>query len=182
MGKVGVFDPGVIENSKDIILGEGILKFDGTADGATRGGSSIEIDKELKDVNFDGAYGSVKGIERYTKFIPKLKINFLNLTASLLQKCVPGTLTEDLKDEDGDYDEFALDLEITSAHVISDLTFNGQKLNGDSCVADLKNAVNIDSFSLDFKEKDEITSEMIFTGFYAYATPTTPPIDITEEE
>lgn len=178
---IGVFNPSV-PTANDIMLGEGILyKNYGTGGqeliGATRGGSKLEIERNIKEIAFDGAYGATQGLRRYEKFIPKLIVNFLKLTYSNFIYGLPVSVA-DGTDQDGTYKEITFDLDINASDVLSNVTFVGQKQDGKVSLIKLLNALNIDSITLDFKEKDEITSEMTYTGFYTSADATIPPIEI----
>jgi hypothetical protein len=178
----GVFSPSV-PTADDIMLGEGVVYYNygagGGVIGATRGGSKLEIEKTIKEIKFDGAYGAVRGLRRYEKYIPKLVINFLKLTYGNFVHGLPVTVT-DGTDKDGTYKKISFDLEITASDVLTNVTFVGQKQNGKEISIYLKNALNIDNITLDFKEKDEVTSEMTYTGFYSASTPTVPPIEIRD--
>jgi hypothetical protein len=182
---IGVFSPVVPEKANDLLLGEGILyKNYGEAGeaiiGATRGGSKLEIERNIKQMAFDGAYGAHKGLRRYERFVAKLVINFLKLTYTNLAYGVPITVS-DGTDQDGTYKKIAFDLDINASDVLTNITFVGQKHDGKYCIIKLENALNIDKIELEFKEKDEVVSEMTYTGFYSYATPTTPPLKIQDE-
>ena len=164
------------------LLGEGIVyKNYGVGGaaiiGAIRGGSKLQIDRKIRDINFDGAYGSVHGMRRYERYDAKLVINFLKLTYTNLAYGLPITVS-DGADQDGTYKKIVFDLEIAAADVLSNVAFVGQKHDGKQCIILVENALNIDKIALEFKEKDEVTSEMTYTGFYTYAAPTTPPVKI----
>lgn len=179
------FSPAVPQKANDILLGEGVLyKNYGEAGeaviGATRGGSKLEIERAIKEVAYDGSYGPTKNMRRYERFVVKLVINFLKLTYTNLAYGVPVTVS-DGSDPDGTYKKISFDLEIAAADVLTNITFVGQKHDGSYCVIKVENALNIDNISLEFKEKDEIVSEMTYTGFYTYAAPTTPPLIIQDE-
>jgi hypothetical protein len=179
------FNPAVPESANDILLGEGVLyKNYGEAGeaiiGATRGGSKLEIDRDIKEIAYDGAMGPTKGMRRYNRFVAKLVVNFLKLTYTNLAYGIPVTVT-DGTDADGTYKKIAFDLDIVAADVLTNITFKGQKLDGEYCIIKVENALNIDNISLEFKEKDEVISEMTYTGFYTAAAPTTPPVVIQDE-
>jgi len=182
---IGVFSPAVPELAKDILLGEGIVYKNYGEEGeaiigATRSGSKLEIDRSIKEIKFDGAYGPTKSMRRYETCVVKLIINFLKLTYTNLAYGLPVTVS-DGSDKDGTYKKISFDLEIAAADVLTNVAFLGYKDNGDYCLIKVDNALNIDKIGLDFKEKDEVTSEMTYTGFYTYADPTTPPLEIREE-
>lgn len=181
---IGVFSPAVPATSKDIMLGEGVVyknygEVGEAIIGATKGGSKLSIDKKIKDIKFDGAYGSTKGLRRYERYEAKMSINFLKLNYVNMAYGLSVTVT-DGTDKDGTYKEIAFDIEIAAADVLTNIAFVGQKQDGTQCMIILENALNIDKIDIDFKEKDELASEMTYTGFYTYAAPTVPPIKIRE--
>lgn len=180
----GVFTPAVPDSANDIMLGEGaVYKNYGVAGeaalGATSGGSKLDIDRKIKEIKYDGAYGKTKGLRRYEELIPKLSVKFLKLTYTNMVEGLPTTVT-DGTDKDGTYKEISFDLNIEAADVLDNIAFVGQKLDGEECAIIIENALNIDKISIDFKEKDEVVSELVYTGFYSYSTPTTPPIVVRD--
>jgi len=79
----GVITP-TVPSANDIALGE--FKVYGNYEkpseielGATRGGCKIDIERSIKEITFDGAYGAIKGLRRYEKFNVKLTLNSLCL-------------------------------------------------------------------------------------------------------
>ena len=180
-----VFSPAVPEKASDLMLGEGEVYKDyeeaGSAlVGATRGGSKLEIEWEKKEIEYDGAMGPTKGMRRTTRFVPKLMINFLKLNYSNFAYGLNVTVS-DGTDKDGTYKETAFDTSFDAADVLDNMTFKGYTADGDYYIIKVLNALNIDNISLEFKEKDEVVSEMAYTGFYTYAAPTTPPLVIQKE-
>lgn len=180
----GVFNPSVPDKSNDILLGEGIVwKNYGVAGaaiiGATRGGSKLTLERKIRDINFDGAYGSVKGLRRFETYKVKLAVNFLKITYTSLSYGLSLT-TSAITDVDGSFNKTTFNLDFDSADVLSNVAFVGQKNDGKACIIIVENALNIDNIELDFKEKDELTTELVYTGFYTYAAPTTPPIKILD--
>jgi hypothetical protein len=181
------FSPAVIHKAKDLLLGEGALYKDyvdegtkGTLIGATRGGTKLEIDWSKKEIDYDGSMGPTKGMRRTERFVAKLIVNFLKLTYVNLAYGLNVTVS-DGSDADGTYKKFAFNTSFASTDPMTNITFVGYKANGEFCVIILENALNINDISLEFKEKDEVISEMTYTGFYTYAAPTTPPLTIREE-
>jgi hypothetical protein len=179
------FSPAVIEKAKDLLLGEGVLYVNYEEDGqavigATRGGSKLEIDWSKKEVDYDGSMGPTKGMRRTERFVAKFVINFLKLTYTNLAYGLNVTVS-DGTDQDGTYKKISFNLTFASTDVLKNITFVGYKADGTYCIIKLENAFNMDNISLEFKEKDEVVSEMTYTGFYTYAAPTTPPLVIQEE-
>jgi hypothetical protein len=180
----GVFSPTVPALADDIMLGEGaIYKNYGEAGeaalGATAGGSKFELDTKLKEIKYDGAYGKTKGMRRMETAVPKLTVKFLKITYTNIVAGVPCTVS-DGTDADGTYKEITFDLDYVAGDVLTNIAFVGQKLDGGATTIKVENALNIDKLSFDFKSKDEVSLECTYTGFYAYATPTTVPCLIND--
>jgi len=180
-----VFNPAVPEKANDILLGEGELYKDyGLAGsaliGATRGGSKLEIEWIKKEIEYDGAMGPTKGMRRTERFVPKLMINFLKLNYTNFAYGLNVTVS-DGTDQDGTYKETAFNTSFAAADVLDNITYKGYTADNDYYIIKVLNALNIDNISLEFKEKDEVVSEMTYTGFYSYLTPTTPPLVIQKE-
>lgn len=177
----GVFNPNVVDKSNDILLGEGAVYKDygevtELAFGATQGGSKVEIKREIKNVAYDGQYGLTKGLKKFIKYIPKLTINLLKMTYTTFLLGVPCTTT-DGTDADGTYKKTVLNIGWASTDVLTNVAFKGYKNDGKICLIKVKNALNIDNINLEFKG-EEVVGELVYTGFYTYAAPTTPPIEI----
>jgi len=171
-----------IPNAQDILLGEGVVYKDygeGTSAviGATRGGSRLSVEKPVRVIAYDGSYGPTKNMRRIEMYIVKLIINFLKLTYTNLVYGLSMTVS-DGTDQDGTYKKMNFDLEIAAADVLTNVTFKGQKHSGEVTLIKVLNALNISPIKWEFKSKDEIVSEMTYTGFYFAATPTVPPLEI----
>lgn len=175
----GVFTPEVPVDD-DIWLGEGIFYADygevGEAViGATRGGSKVEIDKVIKEIAYDGAYGPTKDMRRYERYVPSFKVNLLKMTYESLIYAMPA----DSSDE-GDYHEISFRLNIEDTDYLTNITFVGKTHAGDNVIIYIYNPLNDGNITLDFKEKDELVSELQYTGHYDPSTPTTPPIEVRQ--
>jgi len=177
----GVWSP-TIPKVGDVMLGEGILYKDyGEGSqaivGATRGGSKLQIEKPIRVVDYDGAYGETKDMRRTEMFIVRLVVNFLKLSYTNFAYGLPVTVS-DGSDADGTYKKTTFNLEIADTDVLTNLTFKGWKMDGTVTLIKVLNALNINPISLEFKAKDEVVAEMTYTGFYFAATPTVPPLEI----
>jgi hypothetical protein len=177
----GVFSPNYVDKAKDILLGECLVYANNTSTpvllGATSGGSKVDITKNIIDVKYDGAYGKTKGLRRVSTVDAKVTVNYLRIDYTNLTYGIPVTVS-DGTDQDGTYKEIAFDLEFASGDVLDDLTLIGQYFDGQVCRIQLDNALCVDKIELDFKEKDHVTAQIVYTGFYSTSTPTTPPIHL----
>jgi hypothetical protein len=171
----GVFNPAIPEKANDILLGEGIVKANGIITGATQGGSKLEIDRTIKPTKYDGSYGDTKGLKKYERYVVRLTINFLKVNHENIAYGNPVTVS-DGQDSDGIYKKIDFNLDVKASDVIDVLSFEGFKLDNTPCTIQVEKALNIGSMSFDFKEKGEIVLPMVYTGFYTFASPTTPPL------
>jgi hypothetical protein len=174
-----VFDP-TAPDDNDIFLGEGVFYRDhGEAGerilGATAGGSKFEIMKEVRAIPVDGAYGEVKGLRRYTRYVPSFTVNLLKIDYLTLTDGV----NADYSDE-GDYKEVTFRINLEDTDYLDNVTFVGNKLDGKACVIKIENVLNDGNIELEHKEKDELVSEMMYTGHYLRTALTTPPFEIHE--
>jgi hypothetical protein len=172
------YSPQVPDDAK-IILGEGkVYKDYGELTeavlGAPRGGATFSVDKEIKEIEFDGAYGPVEGLRRKTKCVPSLKVSLLELDDDLLVDIVPGASTTPV----GTYDEVSESLDIAATDYYTNITFVGETLDGDSVVIIIDNALADDKLEMAFKSKDELVIDVTFTGHYDTSTPTTVPYKV----
>lgn len=173
----GVFTP-TVPTDNDIMLGEGIYYADygevGEAIiGATRGGGKVEIDKVIREIPYDGAYAETKGLRRYERYVPRFMVNMLKMTYESLAYAMPMTVVDE-----GDYHSMTFNLNIEDSDYLTNIAFAGFKLDGKGTIIIIHNPLNDGNISLDFKAKDEVVSELQYTGHYLKTTPTTPPIEI----
>jgi len=180
------FSPATINKAKDILLGEGILYYNygevsQAVIGATRGGSSLNLDWTKREIAYDGALGAARGLRRTERLVATLVVKFLKFNYTMLQYGLNVTVS-DVTDQDGTFKKISFDTGFESTDVMTNIAFKGYKADGTYCLIILQNALNINNIGLEFKEKDEVVNEMTYTGFYTYAAPTTPPILIQEED
>lgn len=178
-------EPVVIDKAKDILLGEGVVYVNyGEAGeailGATLGGSKLEIEQEIRPLEHDGMLGNVKNKRRPIEYKVKLIVNLLKLSYTNIPYGLNVTVS-DGTDSDGTYKEMTFDTDFNASDVLDNVTFKGYTADGKFTVITVKNAFNIDSVELDFKEKIELSTELIYNGFYLNTTPSDPPIHIDVE-
>ena len=177
----GVYETQV-PSDNDILLGEGIYYLNfvdidnrGTVLGATRGGSKLEIEKKIREMAYDGAYGKSKNLRRYERYVPRFMVTLLKMTYETLAYGTSCDVTDK-----GDYHEMRFRVNIEDTDYIDNITFVGVKHDGMPCVITLENVLNDGNIEFDFKEKDEITSELQYTAHYLSTAMATPPIKIWE--
>ena len=139
----------------------------GTLLGATRGGSQLTIEQEIKDMEVDGARGPVKGGRRITMVKASLTINFIEHTLTNLKRALVGSESATF---DVDYDAITRALVIEDADFLSDITIVGE-VSGDTdaMAISLKNVIADGNFEVTLADKEEGVIAMTFT---AHFTPT----------
>lgn len=173
----GVFNP-IVPTEDDIYLGEGIYyknygEVDEEVIGATRGGSKLEIDKVIREMNYDGAFGPVRDLRRYERYVPRFNYNLLKMNHESLLYGLPA----DYSDQ-GDYYEITFRLNIELTDYMTNMAFVGKNQAGKALIIIIYNVLNDGNISLEFKEKDELFSEMQMTGHYPSDDALDVPIDI----
>ena len=148
--------------SEDILLGYGIVKIGGQPIGLTRGGSSFNVEREVRQIEADGDRGAVKGRIVIDTETAKLTVNALEtFTATEMQKYFSGTkvtggvLSSNLKFAAGDY---------------ADVEWEGKTLSGKSVKIKCKNALNMSNLELTLEDKNEVVPTLEFTATYDEAT------------
>jgi hypothetical protein len=163
----------------NIVLGEGAFYFNygetgETVVGATRGGGSFKRAVEIKDIEFDGARGSVKGMRRKTSAVPTLTLNALELQTANLTKFYAGLKSTFVTD----HDVITANPDITDADYLTNVAFVGSTKDGRPVVIIVKNALGDGDLELKMEDKDEIVPEIQFTGHYDLANLDEEPWEI----
>lgn len=161
----------------DLWLGEGYFVYDyGTTNvvmGATRGGSKVEIDRNVREMPYDGAYGKYFDLRRFTTYEPKFMINFLKLNYTLLSYGTSATVTDMTT-----YKKINFRLNIEDSDYLSNIAFVGTLHSGKQGIIILENCLNDGNISWEHKENDEVVAEMQYTSHYLRTALTTPTIKI----
>lgn len=136
----------------------------GTLLGATRGGSSLVIEQEIKDMEVDGARGPVIGSRRITMIKATLTVNFIEHTLTGLKRALVGS---DSAAFETNWDAITRDLVIADADFLDDITIVGE-VSGDSdaMAVKLNNAIADGNFELTFADKEEGVVSMAFTAHF----------------
>ena len=137
----------------------------GTLLGATRGGSSLVIEQEIKDMEVDGARGPVIGSRRITMVKATLTVNFIEHTLAGLKRALVGS---DSAAFETDWDAITRDLVIADADFLTDVTIVGQVSGepADAMAIQLKSVIADGNFELSFEDKEEGVIAMAFTAHF----------------
>jgi len=137
----------------------------GTLLGATRGGSQLTIEQEIKDMEVDGARGVVKGSRRITMIKATLTVNFIEHTLANLKRALVGSSSSVFET---DWDAISrADFSVADGDFMSDITIVGE-VSGDSdgMAIKLDNVIADGNFELTFADKEEGVIAMTFTAHF----------------
>jgi hypothetical protein len=163
-----LFDAGIVYRNYGI-GGQAII-------GATRGGNSIEVLQEMRQMMVDGQPGRVKGDTRLVKDGAKLTINICEHTTGLLLDALPGATNTPT----GTHDVITRATQIAAGDYITNLAVVIQKAGtAQYFVFKIANALCVSGAKMDFKEKDEAVITLEFEGSYAANALTTAPWEIS---
>jgi hypothetical protein len=171
--------------SKDILLGVGKVYKDlgeGTETelGPTMGSCKYKAGRTIKLIEFNGAYGPKKGMQKVEMWKPQLIINFLKIDYLNSFYGIPHTVT-DITDKHGlSAKKVNFRLNVLSTDVLTNLAFVGEKHDGSPITIYLYKAFDITpTITYEFGEKGEVVTERTFEGLYA-SSSTTPPFEMRQ--
>lgn len=160
---------------KEIVLGEGTFAVNGTVIGLTRGGGQFVVERTYKEVAADGDMGPVKDRIRKDRSVPRLTIRALELLASNLPSFYPAT---NLDTGTANEEKLEGKEEIEATDYQDTVSFVGKTDTGKAVTITLANAINLNNIDWALIDKDEVVSELIFTGTYLEADRQAEPWDI----
>lgn len=159
--------------AEKILLGYGVFSVGGTPIGLTRGGGSLTIEREFREIEADGDRGPVKGRIEIDREVAKLTVNALDMfTAAEMKKYYPalenveGSLSSTLTIVAGDY---------------NDVTWVGKTKDGKSVTITVEDAINMGNLEWTLEDKNEVVPSLEFTAAYDEETRNTPPWSIDFE-
>jgi hypothetical protein len=178
---------GVTEETFDrLLLDSGVVYLDWDTSGKTprmlgacRGGNSFNIEREWRDMEFDGVGGIVRGGRRLVGATATLTANLVEINKELLQVALPGSEVTQLTSAVGGDGQpvtvtgerqYSLRAQVTAA--IPDFTYYNvaivAKYSGTELpvVLVVKNAINTGNLELSLADKDESVIAITFTGSY----------------
>lgn len=156
---------------EEVTLGEGIIVKDfGLSSqvviGVTRGGSTYTVEKDVRNIEFDGKMGAVKGLDFVNTVNANLAINMLSITADSMLELYSGMTKEDLTVEGKVYDKVKQTLEVTDGNYLTNIAFVGSKANGKAYVAVIENAINVGNVEKAYEDKGEVVVNVVMRASY----------------
>lgn len=161
----------------DIILAMGKIYANYTDGGGTEYGAinsgSFSVDREVRNIEVPGQLGRIKGLNRKTMIVPKLKLDALAVNYTNFVYGAGMTVTDE-----GAYHKIVEDVEIADTDYLTDITFVGNTHAGLGVIIIIYNALMISNTALNFAAKNEIVNGVEYEGCYVSTTLTTPPYEI----
>jgi hypothetical protein len=165
-----VFDAGALYFNIDVEALEDTLGEDPVTEalaeavrvGATRGGSTFNVGRTLREIEADGLLGPVKGLVRRQEVRPVLTVNMLEISKSNLVKAIAGATATTA----GDY------AKITGGPITEDAyignialltTYSG---SAKPIIVVLFNVLVHESFDLSFADEDEPVATVPFVAHF----------------
>jgi hypothetical protein len=165
---------------RNLVLGAGAIYADygevtEAVIGATRGGSTFTVEREIREIEQDGTYGAVKSHRQKTRVQPILMVNAMELNTTNIPKFFGGmTVTT----SNPSYDVITEDIALADTDYLTNIAFVGETKDGEDVVIIVKNALGDGNIEFAIEDKNEIVPEVQFTGHYATDALTTPPYEI----
>ena len=162
---------GVTEQTpENIMLGAGTIhnglayvngawNFDETLVGATLGGNKLSIKPEVKQIEVDGAYVAVKGLDVKLGETAQMEINFVELTPEIMKSAL---IAEATTSPVAGYTQLESKPQITEGDYWLNVAFVGQRLDGKAVIAVLPNAICTSGLDLEGKKKDPSVQKVTF--------------------
>lgn len=151
------------EKSENIVFGKGVFKVDDEAIGLTRDGGTFTVEYNNRVINADGDRGTVKGRVVREEATAKIEINHLELLTSF-EKLHPAMKVDN--ETNVGYTTITGTGKIDDSKDYHTVSFEGETKDGREFIVTIKNAINLDNMSLEFKDKDDIVDKIAFTATY----------------
>lgn len=131
---------------------DGAWNFKESCVGATSGGSKLSIVPEVTPVEVDGAQVAIKGLEVKTGETATLEVNFIELSAEIMQNATIGQV-DDTEAIDG-YTVIKSKSDIQTGDYWENIAFVGKTLEGKNIIVILENALCTSGLELEGKNKE----------------------------
>lgn len=136
----------------------------GTLLGATKGGSQLTIEQEVKEMEVDGARGPVMGGRRITMVKATLTVNFIEHTLAGLKRALVGSSSAAFETN---WDAITRDLVIADVDFLTNIAIVGEVSgDADAMAISLNKAIVDSNFELAFADKEEGVIAMTFTAHF----------------
>lgn len=175
------------ETVKNMILDAGAVyaNYGETSErliGATSGGNTFAVEREIKEIEIDGARGKVKGARRIITENASLTINLLQMSKENFKLALTAADTSDVFDTDG-VTKIADKIEPRGKILDSDYLKNVALVTTVSgtdrpCIIILYNVLADDEIELELEDKEEGKPEIKLSAHYDPANLSDVPYEI----
>lgn len=146
---------------------------------ATRGGSSVAIESDIREMPVDGKKGGVVGDKRISKVTASITANIVEISSWVLALAMPGCTTEDFPALTPTHDQIRRYLAIILGNYKTNITLIGEMSGTDEpMVFIIKNALNTKGISIAIADNDEGVLQMVFTAHFDPALMDAEPWEI----
>ena len=142
--------------------------------GATRGGSSFEIEQEIKLVEIDGVRGASMGARRVVESNARIVANLMEFTTENVMLALAGSDATDFTDPSitpaptgATHDEIRRTRNIASVDFLKNIAIVG-KISGsqENIICIIYNALADEGFEFSMEDREEGVLEVTFTAHY----------------
>ncbi len=130
--------------------------------GATRGGNTWALNREIRTMEYDGAKGPTKGMKRIVSVAPVVTANLLELTKENLLLALPGAEVDETNPE---YDKITLG-DIGDGDYLTNIALVGNLASGDPVIIILYNTLAEGGLEIAMADQDEGVLTVEFTAHF----------------
>jgi hypothetical protein len=173
----------IAPNPDDVWRGEGVLYKDkglGTevVVGALDGETKFAVDREFKDIPYNGSFGKTKDLIFKSKIQPKLDIKLITLNYTSMSQVFAGLTVTD----EGLYHKIVESIDIVAGDYWTNACYAGIRASGKYFQVYMDNVIGTDKIEAGFKTDDSVVSDVTLYACYDRSTPTTPPWSVRLED
>lgn len=167
--------------TKNIVLDAGVVYLNyGLVDerilGATSGGNTFTVEREVREIEIDGAKGKVKGLRRVTSENANLTVNLKEMSAENIKLALNGQI-----DNTGiDHDVITSKGSISDSDYLENVAIVAPVLGqSNPCIIVLHNALSDgDSLEMSLEDDNESTIELQLSAHYDPTDLDTPIYEV----
>lgn len=151
--------------------------------GATRGGSSFEIEQDIKLIEIDGVRGASMGARRVIESNARIVANLLEITTANLLLAIAGSDATTWIDNSieplpvvATHDQIRRTRNISDLDFITNIAIVGRVSGSDeNIICIIYNALSDEGFALGLEDREEGVLEVTFTAHYSLDDVDTEP-------
>jgi hypothetical protein len=157
-----------------MMLDTGLVYVNGVLLAPCEGDNVFAVEREYRDIPFNGMAGKTKGLKRITRENATITVHPKGLTQTMLKYALPGV------GEDGDKLEGGGRQVIDDANYIDNVMLVGTTKDGETKVIKVYNALADNGLTITASEDSEAVLELVFSAHYDPDDLTAPIYSIEE--